>query len=118
MALAGEAPAKKNSRITLPGGRTIPSARHRAWHFDAMAQAASQLGGRRPERSSPCRVEMDFWHGDRRRRDSDNGASSVLDLLVDAGVLADDRWEIVQEIRVRNFYDKGKARCEVRVLDI
>ena len=47
-------------------------------------------------RQSPCivtdrvRVSIAFHHGDLRRRDSDNGTSSILDLMVDCGILKDD----------------------------
>lgn len=113
--ILGETPAKKNSRITLPNGKTIPSKRYRDWRGSALPQVFRQIGGPRPAINEPCEVAMEFVHGDRRRRDCDNGASSVLDLLVDAGVLADDNWEIVRSLKVSNAYEKGNPRVAVRI---
>ena len=42
LCIQGETPAKKNCRITLPNGRTIPSKRYRAWHSAALFQLESQ----------------------------------------------------------------------------
>ncbi len=58
---------------------------------------------------------MTFWHGDNRRRDSDNGASSVLDLLTDCKVIKDDKWQIVRLVEIRNFYEKSNPRCLVEI---
>lgn len=48
-------------------------------------------------------------------RDSDNGLSSILDMLKDCGVLLDDRWEYVPHKEVWDVYDKGNARCVVSI---
>lgn len=113
--IKGETPAKKNSRITLPNGRNIPGKRYREWHDAALPQVLAQLKGTWPLLDEPCEVALSFFHGDFRRRDCDNGASSVLDLLVDAGVLSDDNWKIVRTLKVANFYDKGKPRVKVEI---
>ena len=49
----------------------------------------------------PCALSLVVRYPDRRRRDLDNALSSVLDLLVDAGVLPDDAWTAVERIAVR-----------------
>lgn len=113
--IKGETPAKKNSRITLPNGRSVPGKRYREWHEAALPQVLAQLKGLRPLLDEPCEVALSFFHGDYRRRDCDNGASSVLDLLVDAGVLSDDNWKIVRSLKVANLYDKGDPRCEIEI---
>ena len=58
---------------------------------------------------------MEFTHGDLRRRDSDNGCSSILDLLVDNGILQDDNWQIVQEISIKNNYKKNSSFCKITI---
>ena len=113
--IQGETPAKKNSRITLRNGKSIPSARYRAWREAAIPQIWAGARRERIPEGQAVKVSMDFFHGDLRRRDCDNGATSVLDALVDAKVLSDDRWSVVRELRVRNFYDKGNARVEVLI---
>lgn len=38
-----------------------------------------------------------------------------MDLLVDAGVLPDDCWEVVPAYTVRNCYVKGEAKAEITI---
>ena len=112
MIIKGETPSKKNSRIQLPNGRNIPGKKYQEWHKDAMAQVAEQ---KKLMQNLPVNREviiyLDFIHGDQRRRDSDNGTSSILDLLVDAGVLEDDKWQIVRNLHVTNSYEKNDPMC-------
>lgn len=111
-----ETPAKKNSRITLRNGMTIPSKRYREWHKSAEKEIKTQKLPLSPL-DSPVRVLLRFTHGDLRRRDSDNGTSSIMDLLVDVGILADDNWQIVRQIRVQNDYVKGEPKCEIVITE-
>lgn len=115
--LDGETPSKKNSRINTRSGRSFPSKRYTEWHNNALAQiyvqGKEQLSG--CPIGSPCRISLTFTHEDLRRRDSDNGTSSILDLLKDSGVLEDDNWQIVREVNVDNLYCKGKACCEIAI---
>lgn len=118
----GETPSKKNSRITLRNGMTIPSKRYREWHKkareDVFVQCLAQSNGSGFALPiEKCRVAMTFWHGDLRRRDSDNGATSVLDLLTDCGIIRDDNWRVVRRLLIENEYDKGNARVEVEILE-
>lgn len=118
--ITGETPAKKNSRIVLKGGRNIPSGRYRKWHTAARIEISSQLQLLKKEKEAmpierEIRIKMTFWHGDNRRRDSDNGASSILDLLTDCKVIKDDKWQIVRLLEIRNFYEKSNPRCLVEI---
>lgn len=115
----GETPSKKNSRITLPNGRTIPGKKYRQWHGGAMAQLERQKEERPPFEpiGYTVRVLLDFYHSDNRRRDSDNGTSSILDVLQDSGILSDDRWQIVRELRIRN-HKAEDAHCVIQILQI
>lgn len=116
--ITGETPAKKNSRINLKNGRSIPSKKYQEWHFQAQTQLLNQIA-LLPQTlnpiSKPCKVSIYFTHGDLRRRDSDNGCSSIMDLLVDCHVLFDDRWNIVKEIHVYNDFDKGNPHCKITI---
>ena len=112
--IEGETPAKKNSRIQLPNGRNIPSKQYQEWHRSAEVQVRCMTIGHEAI-SYPVIISLSFFHGDMRRRDSDNGTSSILDTLVDAGVLKDDNWQIVRILNVYNYYDKGHARCEIEI---
>lgn len=119
----GETPSKKNSKVYTRGGRFIPSAAHREWHQGALIDLAVQkkrMGADRPSRIGPhpVSVRMTFYHGNNVRRDSDNQASSIMDLLQDARILKDDCWQIVREITIINRFDKGHARCEIVIMTI
>ena len=119
--ITGETPAKKNSRIVLKGGRNIPSERYRKWHEAAMIEMNNQLLLLKEEEKKAMPIEreikikMIFYHGDNRRRDSDNGASSILDLLTDCKVIKDDKWQIVPFLEIRNFYEKNNPRCHIEI---
>lgn len=113
----GEVVPKKNSRITLKNGKTIPSSRFTTWHIKAQAELYLQS---RPEKpiNSECIINFVLYHSNNARRDSDNQISSILDLLQDVYILEDDRWQIVKEIKVSNCIDKEKPRCEITILTI
>lgn len=118
LTIQGETPAKKNSRISLPNGRTIPSKRYRDWHSGALSQLERQWSSfNRGTFECEIRVYLRFYHADNRRRDSDNGVSSIFDTLQDAGIIADDRWQVVREFSVRN-YKADSARCEIKIMEI
>lgn len=125
--IIGETPSKKNSKIFTKGRHIpIPSKAHQKWHDDAMLQLTGQLS-RLPKEEvpfgfghpdgieDPVSVTLTFYHGTMVRRDSDNQAASIMDLLQDAKVLADDRWQIVRILNIYNHYDKGNARCLIEI---
>lgn len=87
-----------------------------AWHDGAILLLARQ---KRPEEplASPLCVKMIFYHGDLTRRDSDNEATSILDLLKDTRIIADDNWKIIRQIQIENRYEKNAARCEILLSD-
>jgi Holliday junction resolvase RusA-like endonuclease len=102
IALPGEVPAKKNSRTVTKGGKNFPSKRHKKWHdfmMPALCSARRSAEIMSPIQE-PCAVYLRFYHSTHRRRDCDNQTSSVLDLLVDAGILADDSWQVVRLLHV------------------
>ena len=114
--IIGETPGKKNSKIWTKSHKLIPSAKHQKWHQDAMLQLQAQIAIAKPEVIDwPVSITLTFYHGDQVRRDSDNQAASIMDLLQDARVLADDRWQIVRILNIYNHFDKGNARCEISI---
>ena len=88
----GPIPSKKNSKQWIVrGGRKylVPSDRHAAWYVQAKAAIKVQSVPRFGEVSA---VAISFLPSDRRRHDLSNCAESVMDLLVDMGILIDDSW--------------------------
>ena len=111
--IPGEVPSKKNSRINTKSGRSFPSKLYTQWHDLAMFHSITQAKGKMAP--VPCRISVTFTHGDLRRRDCDNGISSVLDMLVDAGILCDDDWNHVSEIHASARFEKGNPYCDITI---
>lgn len=113
--ITGETPSKKNSRINTRSGRSFPNQRYVKWHDDAIRQIRAQ-------RIKPVRgllmLTLYFYHGDFVRRDSDNQTSSILDTLIDAGIIEDDNWKIIPVKHIYDRFDKGKPRCEIELEEI
>ena len=123
--IIGETPSKKNSRIfNTKTKRCFPSERYTKWHFLAKQQVLCQELEQRKQTlfvlpiDKPCKIKMIFTHGDLIRRDSDNGSSSILDLLVDCGVLKDDNWKVVKKLEIENEYVKNQPSCSVEIQPI
>lgn len=64
------------------------------------------------------RLTLTFWHGDLVRRDSDNQLSSILDTLVDAGILEDDNWKIIPRKIINDEYDRGNPRVDIEIEEL
>ena len=116
----GEVPAKKNSRVVLKNGKNIPSKNYQEWHKVAYASLFCQRIKQKIKKpvSSPVSLCIKFIHGDRRRRDSDNGLSSILDTLVDAGILEDDKWEIVRNVILENEYKENAPGVQITIIEL
>ena len=120
--LMGEVPSKKNAnKFNTKTGVVYKDKHYREWYEDAKMQIQSQalMQARDVFGSVPLncelKINLTFYHGDMRRRDSDNGTSSILDLLTDCGILEDDCWTIVRTLNIQNFYDKNMARCVIEI---
>ena len=115
--LEGECPSKKNSRINTRSGRSFPNQRYMKWHNAVVSQLHLLLLQKQIHAFTDCKVRMTvtFTHDTLRRRDSDNQLSSVLDTLVDAGILEDDNWKIIPEKHIYDKYKKDHARCEIEI---
>lgn len=118
----GETPSKKNSRIlNTKTKKSFPNQKYNEWHGSAVAGILSALRKGEAERvpaGSRVEVTLMFYHGDLKRRDSDNQCSSVLDTLTDSGVLEDDNWKVIPVKHIFDFYDKRNARCEVTIEEL
>lgn len=117
LTLPFDTPSKKNSRIVVRRtGRSFPSRAYQEWHSRAVEHI--HLNYPCSVVQGPVSVRMAFTHSTLRRSDADNKVSSILDLLVDCGILSDDNWKEVPEISVANRYVKGVDSCEVEILQI
>lgn len=109
--LYGSTPSKKNSKIVICRGKfpnLIPSKNYTEWHKDALIQ----LKGKKKIESN--RITITFFAGDNRKFDLTNKAESIMDTLVDAGLIEDDNYSIISELILRfGGVEKGQARCEI-----
>jgi hypothetical protein len=112
--IQGRVPSKKNSRnLFVRGGKlfNIPSKAYAAWHKAASDQIVNIKDHLIQDIDF---IELDFYAPDRRGADLTNKAESIMDLLVDNGIIKDDNWWIVTSL-VLNFMgvDKANPRCSV-----
>lgn len=112
--LATNIPSKKNSRINLRNGISIPSKAYREWHDEAVVmskiQAAKQGWGM--EKGQHARLSGIIHCATLRKTDIDNKLSSFLDMMVDAKIIPDDNWQTIPEISIKADYRKGKPGAE------
>lgn len=109
--ISGETPSKKNSKImNTKTHRLFPSQKYKEWHDKAMLQVLFQKSqSKEIFPITKCKIKLEFYHADNKRRDSDNGTSSIFDLLVDCGILEDDNWQVVNRFEVEN--KKSEKKC-------
>jgi len=72
----------------------------------------------KPMGSGPFAIYFEFVHGDLRRRDADNGKTSLLDLLVDLRIIDDDNWLVVRKSNEDNLYDKGNPGVTISIIPL
>jgi len=116
--LTGETPSKKNSRINTRSGRSFPSQKYTQWHGNAVLEIKKAVANGKIKpipKGKKVFLTITFYHGDKRKRDSDNQLTSILDTLVDAGILLDDNWLVIPHKEVFDVYDKNKARAIVSI---
>lgn len=115
--ILGETPAKKNANKFNAKTKTMYKDKHyREWHEGAEIQINAQKAVLDVKPIDyAVMIALRFYHGDNVRRDSDNQASSIMDLLQDTNILLDDNWQIVRILNIYNFYEKGNARCEIKI---
>lgn len=104
--VSGLVPSKKNSRINTRSGRSFPSSKYTAWHKDA----SIQLHGVKPFITTV--LSISFVAGDRRKFDLTNKAESIMDLLVDNGIIEDDNYSVIPELHLKyGGYEKNNPHC-------
>jgi hypothetical protein len=122
--IIGETPSKKNQRLTFynprakrkDGGRgkviNIPSKRYTDWH----KQAEKYI----PKKQIPDieGITLEFWFKTNRVTDLTNKAESIMDLMVDCGLILDDTWQITGIVTlIPKGIDKTNPRCRVTIVE-
>jgi len=112
----GRTPSKKNSKqiIYVRGKPLIISSKDYAiWHKTALQtlKTAPKFNG------NTKAVVLCFYSENKRKFDLSNKAESIMDLLVDAGILQDDNYEVVPRLILEyGGISKENPRCEIHLL--
>lgn len=119
--IKGNTPSQKNRKIISVNRRTnrpfLRSANGvREWKTSAVYQLIQQRGASVNSFSGPVIVKVTIYYGDRRRHDLDNALSSIMDALVEAGIIEDDDYNHVRTIIIWfGGYDKTNPRAEITI---
>ena len=119
----GNPVTKKNSQQILMNPKThrpfvAPSSQYKKYEKEACKQLLMQAVQHGPAQAIdfPVNIECDFYMQTRRLVDLSNLISCALDVLVSAGVIADDNCSIaVSNDGSRVHYDKENPRTEIRI---
>lgn len=116
LTLTGSIPAKKNSRSTNKStGRSFSSKRFVQWQDDALSTIRMQT---RERFLGLVSIELLVYYGDDRRADNDNCLTSVLDMLVEALVIPEDRWQHVVKETVEGRFREKKPGAFIRITEL
>lgn len=110
----GRVPSKKNSKIMRCFGSRpmlLPSKNYKDWHKEA---SKSLVGTSKVENIES--IKLTIYAPDRRAGDLTNKAESIMDLLVDNGVIEDDNWNVVPSVILCfGGVDKENPRVEIEI---
>lgn len=118
--LYGTVPSQKNSKKIFRNKRTgspilVTDSKVTNWKRGAALALKAQLG----KIEGPVKITFNFTHQNRVRRDLDNAISTLLDTLVQAEVIEDDKSMIVQSIEANLIgLDPVKYGVEVIIENI
>lgn len=65
-----------------------------------------------------CKIKIIYYFKDRRRHDPSNYDKMILDGLVEANIIKDDNYDVIQEFTTIGKYDKEKPRTEIEIEEI
>lgn len=115
--IQGTTPAQKNGKSVGVNPRTgkifvTSSKTVKSWQKEALKQLSVYKG----QAEGELFITMAFYNGDKRKRDLDNQASSILDVLVASGLIKDDNCFVVNRMCLMfGGVDKYNPRCEVTI---
>lgn len=112
---SGTIPSKKNSRINLKSGVSIPSGKFSKWQKDAITELRRQT---RHRFLKPVGIEVIIYFGTVGKADIDNKVTSLLDMFVAALLLTDDQWHSVPIMKVQAEYRKNQPGAFVRIEEL
>jgi len=64
-----------------------------------------------------CRIKVTYYFKDKRRHDPSNYDKFLLDGLVEANIIKDDNYDVIEEFTTLGRYDKDNPRVEVEIYE-
>lgn len=62
-----------------------------------------------------CKIKVTYYFKDKRRHDPSNYDKMLLDGLVEANIIKDDNYDVIEEFTTIGKYDKDNPRVEVEI---
>ena len=122
--IEGDIPSKKNSKRILKNAKTgknfiDSSVKFKAWEkreVQLLTYTKNVKGISKPIEETTL-VSLTFLFKNKAVKDLTNAAEGVMDTLVKAGILKDDKWTVCPNVILNGFisYDK-KSRCEIEIV--
>lgn len=113
--IKGRIPSKKNSKqmILVRGKRIIvPSRQYSAWY----KEQRQELAGIPKLRLNEVSIEMTITFPDNIKSDLTNKAESIMDLLVDSGIIEDDNHKVCKKITlISGGVNKQTAGAKIKI---
>lgn len=100
--------------IITKKGKHIPKKEWAAWRDQAVDQIARQLPIVIVRIDEPTNIRLEYWAGDRKRRDMPAIIDSIFHCLEKAGVVQDDTFLWISESS--RGYDKDNPRAVITFL--
>lgn len=125
--ITGRIPSKKNSKdiSIVSGGKRLDGSKkkrvqvrsskgYNLWHRQAMKQLRDmRVPKARIDRGGIHLTWLKIYFPDKREADLTNKAESVMDLLVDYGLLGRDDWMTTGRLVLDPVYRKGVGGCDI-----
>lgn len=113
--LEGNIPSKKNSRINRSDGKSFPNKKFIQWQDDAIRMVRAQT---RHRFYVPVQIEVIVYFGTLAKADLDNRLTSILDMLVEALVLRDDKWQDVPLLTLQAEHRPRQPGAFIRITEM
>ena len=109
LVITGQIRGGKNNMGVSRTGHHFPKKNWAKWRDEAVQQIQAQMPTGYPPFTEPVNVRLEYWAGDRRRRDQPAILDSIFHVMERAGVVADDTLIWVTESS--RGYDKANPRA-------
>ena len=108
----GQIRGGKNNMIVTRNGLHFPKPEWAKWRDEAVTQVRKQLPAFK-QFTEPVNMRLDYFAGDRRRRDMPAILDSIFHVLEKAGVVSDD--SLIWVTESSRGYDKKNPRCAMQI---